>query len=103
MITVESCDNVTPSTTTAIAFNYWTCTSGDTWSDMQTATTAGFTTTAGADQAYAIEIEASELSSTDTYARMKLTDSNSDPVDGTVVCVMGGGRFVHEVSNTAIV
>ncbi|MFA7287298.1 MAG: hypothetical protein WC055_00300 [Melioribacteraceae bacterium] len=103
VITVGSCDTVVPGTATAVAFNYWTCTSGDTWSDMQTATSAGFTTTVGTDQAYAIEINSSELYSTDKYARMTMTESVNDPVDGTVVCIMGGGRSVHEVSDTAIV
>lgn len=103
VLTVESCDTVVPGTATAVAFNYWTCTTGDTWSDMQTATSAGFTTTAGTNQAYAIEINSSELYSTNKYARLTLTDSDSDPVDGTVVCVLGGARFMHEVKPTAIV
>lgn len=103
LVTVESCDDVTPSTATAVAFNYWTCTSGDTWSDMQTATSTGFTTTAGADQMYAIEINSAELSGTDQYARLTMTEVADDPVDGTVVCIMSGGRVVQEVPPTAIV
>jgi len=103
VVTVESCDDVTPTTTTAVAFNYWTCTSGDTWSDMSTATTAGFTTTAGADQMYAIEVNSAELSGTDKYVRMKMTESANDPVNGTAICILSGGRIVQEVSPTAIV
>ena len=102
VVTVESCDTVVPGTATAVAFNYWTCTTSDTWSDMQTATSAGFTTTAGANQVYAVEINSSELYSTNQFARLTLTDSNSDPVDGTVVCILGGGRVVQETPITAL-
>ena len=102
VVTVESCDTVVPGTATAVAFNYWTCTTSDTWSDMQTATSAGFTTTAGANQVYAVEINSSELNSTDQFARLKLTESAADAVDGTVVCILSGPRFMHEVSQTAL-
>lgn len=102
VITVESCDTVVPGTATAVAFNYWTCTSGDTWSDMQSSTSSGFTTTAGANQCYAIEINSSELSGTDKYARLTLTETVNDPVDGTVVCILSGARFMTETPITAI-
>lgn len=103
VVTVGSCDTVVPGTATAVAFHYWTCTSGDTWSDMQTATSAGFTTTAGADQMYAIEINSSELSTTNQFARLTCTESANDPCDGSIICIMGGGRVVQEVPITAIV
>lgn len=102
-ISVESCDDVTPSTATAVAFSYWTCTTGDTWSDMQTATSYGFTTTAGSNSLYAIEINSSELSGTDQYARLATDETTDSAVDGTIVCIMGGPRFMHEVKDTAIV
>lgn len=101
-ITVESCDDVTPTTATAIAFNYWTCTSGDTWSDMQTATSSGFTTTAGANQVYAIEVNSSELYSTNKYCRLKATETVNDPVYGGITCILGKPRYGGEVKLTAI-
>lgn len=100
--TVESCDDVTPSTATAIAFDYWTCTSGDTWSDMTTAATTGFTTTAGANQMYAIEVDASELSGTDKYVRLKMVESTDDPCDGGLILILGGLRFKHEVKDSVL-
>lgn len=103
VVTVDSCDTVVPGTATAVAFNYWTCTTGDTWSDMNTATAAGFTTTAGANQLYAIEINSSELSGANQFARLTCTESTNDPCDGSIVCIMGGARFMHEVKPTAIV
>lgn len=103
VVTVDSCDNVTPSTATPIAFNYWVCTSGDTYGDMQTATSSGFTSTAGANQVYKVEINAAELSGTDQYARLVCTEATNDPCDGSIVCILGGGRVVQEVPKTAIV
>ena len=103
VITCQSCSDTTPSVTTAVPFAYWTCTSGDTWSDMNTATSTGFTTTAGADQVYAVEVNASELSGTDSYVRLVATESINDPVNGTVTCILSGPRYMHEVSQTAIV
>lgn len=102
-ISVESCDDVTPSTATPVAFSYWTCTSGDTFSDMNEATSYGFTTTAGANQMYAIEINDCELSGTDQYARLATDETTDGACDGTITCIMGGPRFMHEVKPTAIV
>lgn len=103
VVTVESCDDATPTTTTAIAFDYWSCTTAtDTWSDKTTATSAGFTTTAQINDMYSIEVNSSELSSTDKYCRLQLTESANDPIDGTVVCILSGARNMHEVKQTAI-
>jgi len=103
VVTVDSCLDVTPTASTAIAFNYWVCTTGDTYGDMQTATATGFTTTAGANQVYKVEVNAAELSDTHKYARLVCTEATNDPCDGSIVCVLGAGRHVHEVPATAIV
>lgn len=103
VITVESCDTVVPGTSTAIAFDYQVCTSGDTFGDTTAATSAGFTTTVGADQVYLVEVNSSELSGTDKYVRMVATESANDPVSGCITCVLSGARFTHEVPQTAIV
>lgn len=101
-ITVEACSNTTPSATQAIVFDYWTCTSVDTWSDMSTATAAGFTTTAGADQVYAIRVKAIDLYSTYKYVRLQFTEVDSTACDGTVICILTKGRYIHEVPATAL-
>lgn len=103
VVTVESCSTISGGTTTAIPFDYWTCTTAtDTWSDKSTAAAAGFTTTAQINDMYAIEVNSSELYSTDQYCRLKLTESANDPVDGTVFCILSGARNIHEVPQTAI-
>jgi len=102
-ITVESCDTVVPGTATAIPFVYWVCTTGDTWGDMQTATASGFTTTAGTDQVYAVEVNSASLSGTNKYVRVKATEVVNSPVSGSITCLLSKGRVVQEVSPTAIV
>jgi hypothetical protein len=101
-ITVESCDTVVPGTATAIAFKYWACTTPDTWGDMQSATASGFTTSATADNMYAIEVNSSELYSTDSFVRMQCTEVVDQPVDGAIMAIAGGARYLQEVKPTAL-
>jgi hypothetical protein len=101
-VTVESCDDATPSTATAVPFKYWTNTTGDTWSDMKSATASGFTTTAGADQMYAIEISAEALSTTDQHVRLQLTEVVDSPCDGAVLAIAGNPRYAGEVKPSAL-
>ncbi|MDY6835500.1 MAG: hypothetical protein SVY53_11945 [Chloroflexota bacterium] len=101
-ITVESCDDTTPTTTTAIAFMYKACTTGNTWGAATAATTAGFTTTAGADQCYAIEVSADELSGTDKYVRLQATEVVDNPCDGAILCILGSPRYAKDVLPAAI-
>lgn len=85
VVTVESCDDTTPTTSTAVAYSYAVCTSGNTWGDITAATSSGFTTTAGANQCYVIEIRDDQLSGSDKYVRAVFTESANDPVDGAVI------------------
>lgn len=101
-ITVESCDDVTPTTTTEIAFKYWECTTPDIWSDMKAAESTGFTTAAAADKMYAIEVSAEELADTDQFVRLKCTEVADAAVDGAIMAIAGRGRYVHEVQRTAL-
>ena len=103
VVTVESCDDVTPTTATAVAFRYKILTSGDTEGDTTAATTAGFTTTAGSNHLYMIEIDDDMLSTTDQYVRMKLTEADDAVVIGGVTCILTGGRQMGDDLRTAIV
>jgi len=102
VITVESCDDTTPTTATAVAFDYQAMTSGNTWGSRTAATASGFTTTAGANQAYKIWIRDSELSGTDKYVRLKATESANDPVDGAIVTVLMGPKYPQDPPAAAI-
>ena len=90
-ITVEACDDVTPTNSTAVAFWYRKSTTPDTWTDVTAATTAGFTTTAGSAQMYQIWVPASELGEEGYgYARLKLVEvANAAVLAGIVAGVYG--------------
>ncbi len=100
-ITVESCDDVTPSTATAVAFQYRAQTTIDTWGEWQDATSAGFTTTAGANQMYQVRITQDGLSSDDAFVRMQMTEVVDSPCDGAVIAMVVP-RFAQEVPQTVL-
>ena len=103
VVTVESCDTVVPGTPTAIAYNYKVCTTLDVFGDWTEATSAGFTTTAGANACYLIEVDASELSTTDQFIRLKVTEATDSPTDGCILTILGDARIMLENPITAIV
>ncbi len=95
-ITVESCDDATPSTATAIPFKYRATTSGNTRGAITSATASGFATTAGANQLYEIEVSAEDLSGSDPFVRMQCTEVANDPCDGAIISMAAIGRYGHE-------
>jgi len=102
-ITVDECDDFTPTNSTAIAFSYYaeTTASGDTLSAKTAATTSGITGSTNDGIIYVIEIDADEL--TDGYPCLRVV--LSDPAAATLasaVAVLSGGRYAQEASATAI-
>ena len=102
VITVESCDDTSATTATAVAFDYQAMTSGNTWGSRTAAAAGGFTTTAGANQGYKVWIRADELSGTDKFVRLKATESANDPVDGAIVTVLLGPKYPQDPPAAAI-
>ena len=94
-ITVESCDDVTPTTTTAVAFRY-RATTGATPGAWTAAAAAGFTTTAGANQSYEIVVLAEGLSGTDQFVRLQCTENADSPCDGAISAKLFGPRFAFD-------
>lgn len=102
-ITVEACDDTTPSTTSAVAFNYQAITSGDTHGALTAATTAGFVTTAGSSQLYKIVLDAQALAATGyKYVRVKAVEVANDPVLGGILAILHEPRYDEAVQATAI-
>ena len=101
-ITVESCDTIVPGTATAIAFRYKKMTTIDTWSAWTEATSSGVATTAGADQMYMVHVRAEELSGTDKFVRMQLTEVVNSPCDGAVGAVLLNPRYAEDVNATVL-
>ena len=102
VITVESCDDVTPTTATAVAFYYQENTSGNTWGSRTSATSSGFTTTAGANQQYKVWVHSDGLSGTNKYVRLKATESANDPVDGAIITMLVGEKYPQATPQAAI-
>lgn len=101
VITVEACDDVTPSNSTAVAFLYRACTSGDTWGDVTAATSAGFTLTAGASQLYMIQVPAANVGAEGYgYVRLHAVESANDPVLGGVLGGIYGLRHAPQPDTT---
>lgn len=103
-ITVEACDDVTPSNTSAIPFKYRACTTGDTWGTLTDATTSGFATTAGSSQLYEIIVDTDELGDTGyKYVSLKAVEVVDSPVLGGILVLMNQPRIAQATPATAIV
>lgn len=104
-ITVEACDDVVPTNYTAVPFFYQTMAgSDDVNAALVKATSAGFTTTAGSSQIYAIEVRAADLAALGRkYVRVKMTEVVNSPVLGGVLIILGEPRFPQDVNASAIV
>ncbi len=103
LITVQSCDNVTPDTPTDVAFAYKISTTLDTFAVTVEVASTGFTTTAGADQTYVMELDASQLNGTDKYVRLKMVEQAATAVDATVLTILGHPRYVKGIPTGALV
>ncbi len=101
-IQVEECDDTTPSNSTAIAFNYRVASTPDTWGALTAATSAGYTTTAGANKQVAVEVDAAELSDGYPYVRLQLTEVVDNPCDASVIAILSKARYPQEVLDTSL-
>lgn len=86
-LTVEACDDTTPSNTTAVAFRYRRMTTGasDVLGAISNATAAGIDTVPGEDTIIEISVKADELPSGKPYVRLKAAEAVNDPVAGAIV------------------
>lgn len=111
-ITVNACDNVTPSNRTAIAFWYREITTGDTDGAITRAATTGFVTTAGSSKIVLVEAEAKDVAAASVnstygnhFVELTAVESVDSPVLGGIHVVLGGGpnRYAKSVNATVIV
>lgn len=86
-----------PTTTTAVAFHSQTTTSGNVIGAVTARAAAGFDTAAGANQIYALSIKADELSGTNKFVRLKMTEVVNSPVDGAVIAIGVRPRYAQDV------
>ena len=93
-ITVEACDDVTPSNQTAVPFVYRSCVATDIWSDWTAATTAGFTSSQVANAMHQIYVDSSELAEEGYgYVRLSGTEDTNAAVLGGVLALVMDGRY----------
>ena len=102
-LTVEACDDTTPSNTTAIPFRYKIMTATDVEGAITDATTTGFVTTAGSSHVYMIEASSEEMGDTGYgYVRLTAVESANDPVLGGIMILGLGSRYAQDVPATAV-
>ena len=103
-ITIEECDDFTPTNDTAIGFTYYKeeTDGGDTLSAKQTAASDGKIDVSANDNiTYVTEIDAAELS--DGYPNLILKCSDPGGATyGSAVAILTGARYAKQSSATAI-
>lgn len=96
-LTVEACDDVTPTTSTAVAFYYRSSTTFDTWGAWTAATVAGFTVGGSADSAWQVWVDAAEIGTAGYgYVRLKMVESTNQEADGVVCAYIVNPRDVPQ-------
>lgn len=101
--TVEACDDVTPTTQSAVPFAYRES-AGDVAGALTQATVAGFTCTAGANRLISIEVDQEALiASGYGYVRLKAVEVVDSPVLGGVLIELLYPISTGIVAATAVV
>lgn len=103
-VTVEACDDVTPSNTSAIAFEYQKNTTGDAFAALGKATSAGVALTAGSSQVNVIYVDAARLGASGYgYVRLKAVESTDSPVLAGILFIPLEVRDDQEIPESRIV
>lgn len=95
-ITVEACDDVTPSNTSAVPFHYKAITSTDVNGTVTAADADGFALTAGSAQIYAVEVDSTALAADGNgygYVRLKAVEVVDSAVLAGILIVMAEPRY----------
>jgi len=93
-ITVEACSDEVATEASPIEFRYKEALSGDNFSDYILADTSGFTTNAGENKTYVIEVDSQALAKLEyKYVRIKAVEVVDAPVEGSIVAILTGARY----------
>ncbi len=101
-ITVNSCDDIVPTTRTAIAFNSRDILTDDVQGAITARAAAGYIPAAGSSKITLIEVDADDLIDGDAFVEVALVESVNSPVVGSVLAIMGDGRYKEDVSATVL-
>jgi hypothetical protein len=103
-LTVEACDNVTPSNATAIPFWYRNIAATDVNPAMTRVAATGYTTVAGSSKIVVVEARADDMGATGYgYIRIKAVEIANDPNLGGIVVILGDLRSKEAAFATKLV
>lgn len=104
-ITVAMASDASGTGATNIPFSYRRVTAvatSDVEGAMTAATASGFTTTAGSDQMYIIEVNGEELDNDKMFVALTATEVVNSPVKGAWLAILGEARYPGSTHLTAI-
>lgn len=102
-ITVEACDDVSASNSTAVPFRYRNIVTGDTQAALTEVDSDGFATTAGSNHLVVVEVDAVELAKTGYgYVRLAAVEVANDPVLAGILFIGVEPRYSVNTSDTWI-
>ena len=102
-ITVNSCDNNTPDTRTAIPFlSREIGIANDDQAAIVARLAAGYDPDAGASRITAIEVSADDLEAGEHFVELTLIESTNNPITGCILAILGNGRYKEDVSATVL-
>lgn len=104
-ITVNACDNVTPSTRSAIGFWSREITTGDTEGVITRRAATGYVNTVGSSKIILIEADAADAAAVGYgFIELTMVESVDSPVLGGVLAILGGEgvRYSEDVNATVI-
>src|SRR3990167_2090881 len=101
-IIVNSCDDVVPTTRTAIPYKSREITSGDTDGAITARAAAGYVYTVGSSKIILIEVDAKDLAAGDGFVELELDELVNDPVLAGVLFIGGGApaRYSKQINAT---
>jgi hypothetical protein len=98
VITVEACDDISPSNSEAVAFRYKEINGSDVEGALQEATSVGFTMTAGSNRIDIVEVDAARLAVLGySYCRLKAVESVNDPVLAGILTILSELHYASDV------
>lgn len=102
-LTVNACDDIVPTTESAVPFWYKRISSGDVEGTLTLAATTGFLTTAGSAQIYLVEIKKEQLAASGyRYCRLKCVEGTDSPILGGIIVLQGNPVYPQAQHTTTI-
>jgi hypothetical protein len=108
VITVKASASAAGSSTTSLAFKYRVCASSttvDTWGALTDAASTGVAMTAGDNLIYVVEVTSDDVEAQaagKNFVSLTVTEDTNDPIDASVLILLGEPRYAQSVPLTAI-